>query len=407
MSNPDKHKPLSAEELFKLLDSTSNTQSNFDGLDDFEKDALEGFSLHSDAKKAKSLTAELNHAISEKVTSSGSSTKNKVIWFSAAASIVLMIVLSVFFFNQSKKDSQVNLALNEEKENQLQQHLEAAKPIETISNGDSNSSEQSEAKSQTNVINKSVVQEITAIPESKTKNTYNALAKDESENRVEGDAYPREKQGDGFANQSDADKKTTMQPNLASGSVTNKKKNNLQENQINDEVAANQKIITISASNTKMAEQEEVNGKADKSVTLDEVKQKTEQSSKVSKKSADSNKANTVTDVYIGANSAPISVADKKMNSAYYVGSELAIRDYIVSYFKQNTITNEASGKFKISGIVDTNGNFKVMDIVQITRNNCNCVDDIKKALNSMTKWVPAIKDDKSVSSSVEFVISF
>lgn len=409
MSNLDKHKPLSAEELFKLLDSKSNKENNFDGLDDFEKDALEGFSLHSNAKKAKALTAELNHAISEKVTSSSSATKNKVIWFSAAASIVLMIVLSVFFFNQSKKDSQVNFALNEEKENQLQQHLETAKPIETISEGDLKSSEQSEVHSQPTVVNNSMAEEITVIPESKTKSTYNALAKDKAESRAEGDAYNREKQGVGFSNQLDEDKTTTIQPNLASGSVTNNEKNKLQENQINDEVAAHQKRTSISASNSsniKMAEQEEVYNKADKSLTPDKAKQKTE-SSKVSKKSADNDKANTGPDVNMAANSAPITIADEKINSAYYVGSELAIRDYVVSYFKQNTIINEASGKFKISGIVDTKGNFKVIDIVQITRNNCNCVDNIKKALNSMTRWLPAIKGDKPVSSSVEFVISF
>ena len=80
MSNPDKHKPLSAEELFKLLDNTSNKAIDFDELDDFEKEALEGFSAHSDAQKAKALTDDLNFAISKKATESNKGgTKNKVI----------------------------------------------------------------------------------------------------------------------------------------------------------------------------------------------------------------------------------------------------------------------------------------------------------------------------------------
>ena len=98
MSNPDKHKPLSAEELFKLLDNTSNKLNDFDEMDDFEKEALEGFSAHSDVQKAKALTDELNLVISKKASESGKGgTKNKVIWFSAAASIVLIFIVSIFF----------------------------------------------------------------------------------------------------------------------------------------------------------------------------------------------------------------------------------------------------------------------------------------------------------------------
>jgi hypothetical protein len=72
-------------------------------LDDFEKDALEGFSAHSHAQKAKALTDELNFAISKKVTSTSSVTKNKIIWFSAAASIVLILWFQFSFLIKLKK----------------------------------------------------------------------------------------------------------------------------------------------------------------------------------------------------------------------------------------------------------------------------------------------------------------
>ena len=77
MSNPDKHKPLSPEELFKLLDDTSNNASDFDELDDFEKEALEGFSAHSNSQMAKEITDELNIAISKKVNDSEKSGSKK------------------------------------------------------------------------------------------------------------------------------------------------------------------------------------------------------------------------------------------------------------------------------------------------------------------------------------------
>ena len=71
MKNQDKHKPLSSDELIKLLDEPSNSEINFDDMDDFEKDALEGFSMHSTPQKAEALIQEINSSISEKVTTSG------------------------------------------------------------------------------------------------------------------------------------------------------------------------------------------------------------------------------------------------------------------------------------------------------------------------------------------------
>jgi len=68
VNNPNKHKPLSSEELFQLLDKQANNETDFDSLDDFEKDALEGFSAFSTPETAKALTEELNMAISKKVS---------------------------------------------------------------------------------------------------------------------------------------------------------------------------------------------------------------------------------------------------------------------------------------------------------------------------------------------------
>ena len=115
MSNRDKHKPISAEELFKLLEDKSNKVNDFEDMDDFEKEALEGFTAHSTPQKAKTLTDELNSAISKGVEESENrgGAKNRIIWFSAAASIALIIFVSIFFFNQSNQDSENNIAINE------------------------------------------------------------------------------------------------------------------------------------------------------------------------------------------------------------------------------------------------------------------------------------------------------
>ena len=96
MNNPNKHKPLSSEEFFQLLDKQSNNDKGFDSLDDFDKEALEGFSEFSTPEKAKALTEELNMAISKKVSEEKGGQKNRIIWFSAAASIILIIIALLF-----------------------------------------------------------------------------------------------------------------------------------------------------------------------------------------------------------------------------------------------------------------------------------------------------------------------
>jgi hypothetical protein len=74
-------------------------------MDDFEKDALEGFSMHSTPEKAKALIKEMNASISEKVADEKGVQKSRIIWFSAAASIVLIVMISIFFFNKSKNET--------------------------------------------------------------------------------------------------------------------------------------------------------------------------------------------------------------------------------------------------------------------------------------------------------------
>ena len=425
MSNPDKHTPLSPEELFKLLDSQSSKASEFDELDDFEKEALDGFTAHSNAQKAKALTEELNIAISKKIIASEKgSSKNKLIWFSAAASIALVITMSVFFFNQSKDDTKTNLALNEAQDNVPQpKQLETEKPLKTISDDNANSSEQKEPqfqaplKSQETIISRNTATRSIAVlgtstafavAENKPEFAYDALAKDESKNRTEGESDDRLKQADGLLDMVDGNSKTKIQPSIAAGSAAGKEKNKLSEEQVNNEMQANQSIATnLNSTNTKTTTQEDGYYKADKSVAHEQSKKKAEKSAKLSKDSADLDKANTAPVVYRSNDSAPSSIADKKTSSAYYLGSELAIRDYVLNYLKEKQSNKSIAGIYKIKGVVSIDGKLKVSSIVQSTKVNCLCEDIITEALNTMIKWNSALEDGKKVSSNVEFLISF
>ena len=82
MSNPNKHKPLSPEELLDWLEKKSDNQdassfsnSAFDDLDEFEKDAIEGFKSQSSPAKAKTLMDEINVEISNRIQEKGSTKK--------------------------------------------------------------------------------------------------------------------------------------------------------------------------------------------------------------------------------------------------------------------------------------------------------------------------------------------
>jgi hypothetical protein len=341
VSNPDKHKPLSAEELFKLLDNTSNKVSDFDELDDFEKEALDGFSAHSDAQKAKALTDELNFAISKKASESNKGgAKNKIIWFSAAASIVLIFMVSIFFLNQSKEDSATNIALNELNKDEAVASplLEESKPLETINENaapvadENKNAVQNQLKLQETIVSRKITSESAAGAASggETKvNTIDVLAKDESKARSERDDRDQEKLSEELADKVDAKKK---------------EKNSLEQEQTNSDLQVKQNAVTLSskelAENTKGTKEEDSYYKADADRLA--VAKKSVEKEKVAKPVSTSyDNSNAVTETASGKTAAVPSsavVGGNSSSNAYYLGSELAIRDYILELFKRKTI---------------------------------------------------------------------
>ena len=431
MSNPDKHKPLSAEELFKLLDNTSNKSNDFDEMDDFEKEALEGFSAHSNAQKAKALTDELNFAISKKAAESNKGgTKNKVIWFSAAASIVLVIMISVFFFTQTKEDSVTNIALNEVKKDKApESFVEESKTIEatevtrstpnTKDATQSNESAQKKSlKDQTVLYDKNAEGESLAGAASPISATAPAGGEYRSENKPT--ALISEKAAkDESKNRSDYDIDDLKQKEgIVSDNLETKKKEKatISQEQAREESLTSQTFNTVALSNSAAAinnnkgtKEEDGYYKADaeKSVTTKKSLEK-ERAAKPVTSSYD--KSSAVTETASGKTAtAPSSgiVGGNISSKAYYIGSELAIRDYVLEFLSKKSGSVIVTGKYKITGNVSVKGELSIITIIQISSENCHCTEQIKEALNSMTKWNPAVEDGKKVSSKVEFIVVF
>lgn len=90
----NKHTPDS-DELFKRLE-----QNDSSGLDDFEKEALEGFDSLDNVELAKDLNASLHKKIDERYFQKESGgNKRGMTYLSIAAGLVLIVGLSIFFMN--------------------------------------------------------------------------------------------------------------------------------------------------------------------------------------------------------------------------------------------------------------------------------------------------------------------
>ncbi len=400
MSNPDKHKPLSAEELFKLLENKSDKATDFEDMDDFEKDALEGFTNHSDPQKAKELSEELNLKISKRVEQTGKGgAKNKIIWFSAAASIALIILVSIFFFNQSKQDLENNLALQEVTEdNKPSATEEQNAALETVTKNNDNiivegNKEQETSKSQ-GVLNTKNAEKVTssglitepsvAVFENKLSSLSGETgAKDESKSRTENDLDVLQKQAVVLTDKTD---------------VKKKEKSSVEQEIISDGNATDQNVAAATSANEE----------ADKLAYEADNSKKTKSIEQTSKEKAANDKSIANSAATARISSAPSSVSTSgEINNPYYTGSELAIKDFVLFYLKSKQITKPIIGRYKIIGKVNVKGELSVSEIKQISLEDCKCTELIKEALNTMNKWHPAIQNGKLIESNVEFTLMF
>lgn len=408
MNNPNKYKPLSSEELFQLLDKQSNTEINFDGMDDFEREALEGFTENVNTEKAKALTQEVNTAISKKVSEGNGGQKNKIIWFSAAASIVLIIIVSVFFLNQSRDES--NIALNDVKEDTKHAvtQIELPAPPEAISNNIANSTLESNGKAESKLFKSSETTKNKTQQPIEAKELESGAKEPGSNKQALAEAKPTyggvtknskdfSKEGDLSSMENDEANKQTMV--LADKLVANKKEEiSREESEKANDVSIAQNAAPISAA-SGYAQQDNQKADMDSKSAERTVKEK-------AKKSA-SDDANGLITVSKTSPAASVSAEQVQIKGAFYNGGELAIKQYVIDYFKEKNITVSLKGKFKITGTVNTLGVLNVTSLIQITKEYCGCEEQIKSALNTMKNWSPASSGGKSSSARVEFTLVF
>jgi hypothetical protein len=384
VSDENKHKPLSSEELLAMLNKKHNKEA--DDMDDFEKEAFEGFSANIDPLKAGELMDEVNQSISKKVSNieDKGSQKSRVIWFSAAASLVVILMVTIFYVKQNSQNSDTNLALNEPKNEQL--IAPGMKPAESeVVTGEILMNEPALSEispKQFNVPEKRLLEKSEALP-------TDVIADNEQvDEQINQNVLEETKSGE-FKSGKDEDVTVTENGALADKlEVKKKEKTTREESELDNGYSFAQ-----NTSSTASDEQKESGKKAD----MD--------SKNLSQKSQVRSKSNEIVTISAGVASktSPAASGRADNEAANYIGGENAIKEFVKTYLKSDKLI----GKYKIKALVSSEGSLKVKSIVQISTDACNCMDKIEKALNAMTNWHPALTNGTKTSSEIEFTISF
>lgn len=383
-----KHNPLSPEELFRLLDKKTNTGLN--ELDEFEQDALDGFASLGSSEKAKSLVEDMNTAISKKVSDDNKGTqKNRFIWFSAAASIIVIVMISIFYFKQTKQDSSKELALNE-----MIKKEELVLP-DVQSSGES-------APLPAAAVNTGVKEKETTIPalassipsEKKATETQ-GMTTNQSAILESSVSYAARKEAKDEVKSVEQNNEDVLDESAEKNTAAPADKT---------EVSKKAEFIKEESESSNSVAQNSTKSQAETDGLKAPVKEDYRNINKEVKSKSNSNDAIVRSESNIAASSA---ANGSKLETAYYPGGELAIKEFVLNYLKSIHYKNTVIGKYKITATVFNNGTLQVNSIIQTSKENCNCTDKIKEALNTMTKWNTLTYDGNTNQSNVEFILGF
>ncbi len=418
MNKHKKHTPLTAEELVILLDIRTNREADLSELDDFEKEALEGFEAHTSAETAKDLINEVQSDISKKVSNTtitssnqeSDSKKYKIIWFSAAASLLLIVALSILFFKKSTIDSDQSIALNETKAKEKNTPTPSDettiintgttsenKPLETKENATN-----SNFKKQVSTDGKAVTSTLKEAEQSQ-KNLEGLAGKSRQANNSANDMIVA---GNGIINEPVVTKQDKVGDFETLETADNSKKALVDE------------VSSVPASN-KNEESANVTVAYEKSVKYKDALKKeaskqqpaTIATGAAENKSvagnADGDRMETDTKAYTTISQNTSSNKPMQTVPAYFKGTETAIKEYILTYHKKTNSTQKLQGTFLIKAKILSNGILKVTSINNVSKDYSECKDFLKEALNSMKDWNPALKNGVKSDSDTQFMLMF
>lgn len=377
MSNKDKHTPLSAEELFKLLeDKHEGALSEEPGLDEFEQDALDGFSAHLPVEDARRLTEELNAKISAAVQEKGTQ-KKKIIWFSSAASVALLIVVSVVFFYQSKDAGTQPIALHVADKNELNSFSPGAAAME-------------EAPA---VVSKSVAEDAMVAPKARSSKASDvSLAEEKNKMAADQQIVLREEEQleQDIAGMLEKQDKDAVGNGMAtSGKVAVTEENSkYKKEEVTFDIAATQ-----TPAETKVQES-----------VLPSTSVALKKSARKAEVTTDDAKQNLQADYDMEMRWG--NVSDKV--APYYTGGQHTLKTYIATYIKEKKYpTPLSAATYSVKVIVLTTGKVTVKALTVNKEEAQNTLAGIIEALESMTNWIPLKVNKIPTNSDLSFDLTF
>jgi hypothetical protein len=387
------------EELLKRLE-TGETG----GLDDFEKEALEGFASLENTGLSKSLTDSLNKRISEKYfKAEKEETKRNKFWYlSMAAGLFFVIGLSIFFVSYFAKEEQ-NLAIVSEKEISNPE-LSEPKPA-----ADMKAPEAPEEESSKNTNSEQPLTS-SAKTEGKKEEAYKKQSEQAEELKSRAVVKKAEQRNDNEAMSGKDDDKSgygngNTAPVLAGTKVA--QGTTASGEKVSDQLALDEtQKSSGGVSKDAYLENDSKKGKskepdAAKPTTKDSRNKRDEAPS--SQSGPPATEDNTPAKEYVVTNSmAATGTSNNVSATPVFWSPNPDSREYI----KKKIETNEGLKgikEFKAKIHLSENGNVVKVEIKEVK--GCKtCEKELEHVLMDMPDWKPAIKGEKKVKDVIEFV---
>lgn len=409
--NSDKHKPLSPEELFRLLETKNESALAGDDLDDFEKEALEGFSAHTSAQKARELTEEVHQRIHEQLD--GSPKKRpaaRIIWFGAAASVVVGLVISAYILTREAKFSD-ELALNKELTDKVKE-APAAPALEEAPAAITNEQQKQEQETKPQVPAREIAaSQVESTPEKADPGSeIHTISKDGDFNQMKNDVAAAEVN---LEKSKDESKKSLSQ----AGSESELKLAEISEQEnrkagyvSNGAVAANKALAVPKEEQGFMAPAAEKLQK-ESPVTTDERYrntnvEKTTGFFKKGKKLEDNANMYDVTTATGSAKTEDYKAPLGNARAAYYVGGEQALKAGILTWFKEHQY-EAPKGNYNVRMKIGAEGGVQVLEIKGEKNQDEKVLRRLEECLKSLKNWNPAISDQEATESETAFTLGF
>jgi hypothetical protein len=406
--NSDKHKPLSPEELFRLLETKNEGALSGEGLDDFEKDALEGFSAHTSAEKARQLTEEVHVLIHEKLHEPEKKRPfGRIIWFSAAASVILGLVISAYVLVQQAKDSQ-ELALNKdvpEKMNNLPPAPAVQEPLSTIADMEEKQAAESKPLMPPRESTASGTQSSFEVSDAISAGT--TAYKEGDLNRSKHDGLVTDASPDKDKEESKKGKTVTAYD--AKLSEASEQEDQKVEYAVNGTVAANKaqaapKEDIVNAMPIQEKVQKESPATTYESVVVSKAsanqpfKKRKAKEAGAGKYEVATARSSTKTE----ENKGPVG----NTRSVYYVGGNQELKAQVTAWFKEHQY-EALKGDYSIRMKVRADGTAEVLEVKAEKNADEKMVKLLEESLRSLKGWNPEVAGQGATGNETAFTLSF